>query len=91
MTDPVPWEELSAWEQINFTLMMNKRFEAGLSVEDAEEYYGNPDKVEQDFGEQATEGGPECPECFTPLYQDDIPYLKRTGKCPNCGAMLASE
>ena len=89
MSDAVPWSGLEQSDKRKFRDMLNRQHNANLSTEEASEYYGNPEKVEQDFGKQATSGGPECPECFTPLYKDDIPYMKRTGRCPNCNAMLA--
>jgi transcription initiation factor IIE alpha subunit len=90
MGDPIPWSDLSNSDRREFANMMNRRFDANITVTEAEKYYGNPEKVASDFGEEATSGGPECPECFSPLYQEDIPHLKRTGCCPNCGAKLVT-
>lgn len=87
--DPIPWGDLTDEDRRNFTEMLNRRFNAGLTIEEAEAYYGNPEKVEEDFGYER-DGGPECPECFTSLYREDIPALKRTGRCPYCGEDIAS-
>jgi len=91
--DPIPWDELSEGERRRFAAMLNRRFDASLSIDQAAEYYGNPTKVKDKLGDIQTErstGGPECPHCFDPLYKDDIPHLKKTGRCPNCGEVLSS-
>lgn len=86
--DLIPWTELSTDKQTDFARMLNKRFDAELSVSEARKYYGNPEKAREDFGREAVEGGPECAECFTTLHREDIPVLKATGKCPYCGSVL---
>lgn len=85
-----PWEDLSDSEKKNFADMLNRRFGAGVTVAEAEEYYGNREKAEEEFGDIGQTKAPECPECFTPLYKEDIPHLKRTGRCPACGEVLLS-
>lgn len=89
-SDVIPWDELSRGEKSNFARVLNRRFGASLSVEEASEYYGDREKAEAELGDDGGGDGYECPECFTTLYRDDIPHLKRTGKCPNCGEVLVS-
>lgn len=88
----VPWDELSQPERERFAQMLNRRYGASVTVEEAQEYYGNREKVEEDFGEddRNPENAPECPKCFTPLHRSDIPHLKKYGTCPNCGEVLLS-
>ena len=89
---PIPWEKLTDSEQRNFARMLSSRFAVSLEVDEAAEYYGNPEKLKGELGDP-TEGrgeGPQCPECFSPFCKADIPHLKQTGKCPNCGEVLVS-
>ena len=83
----VDWSDLDEADRRKFTAMLNKRFNTSLSVAEASEYYGNPEKVKNELGDFQSDR-PECPECFTPLYKEDIPHIKQTGECPNCGATL---
>lgn len=89
--EPIPWGELTDSDRERFADMLNARYGASLTVEGVAEYYGNKEKVERELGsdKRNQEGAPECPECFSPLYKSDIPHLKKTGCCPNCGEALA--
>lgn len=88
--DFIPWEELPDSDRENFAALLNRRYGADVTVEEAAEYYGNREKLEADYGE--TERNPEsrleCSKCFTPLYRSDLPSLKLTGCCPNCGEQI---
>jgi hypothetical protein len=83
-TDLIQWGELSQRDRENFTSMLNREFDVDLEVEDAEQYYGNPGKVEQELG-CLESAGPECSNCFTTLSPIDIEELEETGRCPHCG------
>lgn len=93
--DSIPWSDLPDSDKEGFADMMNRRFGANLTVDEAKKYYGNPEAVERDFTGAERRGNvalspPECPACFSPLYKQDIPHLKQTGCCPNCGEDITS-
>lgn len=88
--DPIPWVELSDADRENFAALLNRRYGADVTVEEAAEYYGNREKLEADYGtgERDPESPLECSKCFTPLYRSDLPHLQLTGCCPNCGQQI---
>jgi predicted RNA-binding Zn-ribbon protein involved in translation (DUF1610 family) len=83
-TDVIQWGELSQRDRENFTAMLNREFDVDLEVEDAEQYYGDPGKLDQELGGLES-AGPECSNCFTTLTPVDIEELEATGRCPHCG------
>lgn len=85
-TDLIPWSELTDREKQNFVTFLN---DVGItvSVDEAEPYYGNREKIERE-GTQPPEGVQNeyaCPNCFGDITREHIPHLKRTGECPHCG------
>jgi DNA adenine methylase len=69
--------------------MLNREFGADLSVDEAESYYGNPEKVKRDLGDLGDEG-PSCSNCFNTLSRADLRELKDTGRCPYCGENIVA-
>jgi len=86
--DVVPWKDVPQADRENFTAMLNQRFDAGLSVEDAADYYGNREKIERDLGKMPDDDAPACGNCFQTITPQDMAELKRTGRCPHCGEDL---
>lgn len=88
-TDMIPWDDLSDEKRRQFAGRLNTEFDAGLTVAEAEHYYGNPEAVKEDFGDLGR--GVECPNCYTELVADDVPHLEETGECPYCGEVLLTD
>jgi len=83
-TDMIQWRDLSQRDRENFTAMLNRESDVNLDVDDAEQYYGDPGKLEDKLG-SLENTGPECSNCFTTLSPIDIDELEETGRCPYCG------
>lgn len=88
MTGPTPWSELTERERENFRSFLHDHG-IRVTVEDAREYYGNREKVEQDATEPLDNDGALCPNCMGPITQENLLLEGDAGFCPHCGEDLA--
>lgn len=83
------WDDLSDRDRENFRSFLHDHG-ITVSIEDAREYYGNPEKVEKDATEPLDDDGYLCPECMAPIDQEGLLLDGEPGFCPYCGEDLSA-
>lgn len=88
MSRSTPWSELSQRERENFRTFLHDHG-IRVTVDEAREYYGNREKVEEDATEPLDDDGDLCPNCMGPITQEGLLLEGDAGFCPLCGEDLA--